>query len=158
LPVPKFTFPVVPESSVRSLAPVEAIVPALAKVKAVGETEIVLIVATPVSPPAVVTLSPPLEVKAKVPVELPSVSDPDPVAKLVSPVELKVVKLAVDGVVVPMAVLLMPLSVVLKFAELIRRFPEVIDKLFMPVSIDDALRPERAREPDVAVKLKAPVV
>jgi hypothetical protein len=72
-------------------------------------------------------------------------------AKVVFPEEPRVVKLAVDGVVAPIAVELIPVAVVLKL-------PEVMVKLVTPVSIDEALNPDRARDPEVAVKLRAPVV
>lgn len=60
-------------------------------------------------------------------------------------------KLPVDGVVTPIAVLLIPVAVVLKLFD-------VIVKLFPPVFIIDADNPERFRVPDVAVRLRAPVV
>ncbi len=71
-PVPTLTAPVVPESRVKAEVVVEAIVPAPANVRAVAETAIVSIEATPVNAPPVVTFKPPLEVKAKVPVPLPT--------------------------------------------------------------------------------------
>jgi len=70
-PVPKLTVPVVPESKVIPEVVVEDIVPAPAKVNAVALVVIVSIEATPVKAPAVVTFRPPLDVKAKVPEELP---------------------------------------------------------------------------------------
>jgi hypothetical protein len=70
-PVPKFTLPVVPLSKVIADEVVEVIVPAPAKVRAVAEVAIVSIEATPVSAPPVVTLRPPVLVRANVPLELP---------------------------------------------------------------------------------------
>lgn len=70
-PVPKLTVPVEPESIVMAEVVVEEIVPAPAKVRLVAFTAMVSIEATPVKAPAVETFSPPFEVKAKVPVELP---------------------------------------------------------------------------------------
>ncbi len=67
------------------------------------------------------------------------------------PVVVKLVKLPVDGVVNPIAVPLIPVAVVLMLFE-------VIIILFPPASIDAAVRPERARVPDDAVKLSAPPV
>ena len=71
--------------------------------------------ATPVKAPPVVTFNPPLEVKAKVPVELPIVVLPVPVVAMVTllapalamsvaPVDVKVVNFPVEAVVAPMAV------------------------------------------------------
>jgi hypothetical protein len=51
LPVPRFTVPVVPESKVKALTPVEVMVPAPAKPRAVAEVAIVSIEATPVNAP-----------------------------------------------------------------------------------------------------------
>jgi hypothetical protein len=56
------------------------------------------------------------------------------------------------AVVAPMAVLLIPVEVVLKW-------PEVKFKSAPPVvAMDEAVRPEIVKAPEVAVKLKAPVV
>ena len=71
--------------------------------------------------------------------------------KVVVPEELKVVKLPVEGVVAPMAVELMPVAVVLKLEE-------VMVRALAPVLIEEADRPERAKAPEVAVRLRAPVV
>ncbi len=90
----------------------------------------------------------PFNVKA-LPV-LPAVNDPAD-ASVVLPDDERVVKAAVAGVVVPIAVPLIPVAVTLKVAE-------VINKLFTPASIVDAESPERFKAPDVAVKLSAPVV
>jgi hypothetical protein len=124
-PVPKLTMPVVPESKVKAFAPVEVIVPAPAKPKAVAEVEMVSIEATPVNAPPVVTFSPPLDVNWKVPVALPILTFPVPVvamltfeapdvARLVVPVEVKFVNVPAAAVVAPIAVLLIPVEVVLK--------------------------------------------
>jgi hypothetical protein len=67
----KFNAPDDPPSRLKALAPVEVTVPAAAKVNAVADTPTVSIEATPVRAPAVVTLSPPFDVSAKVPVEFP---------------------------------------------------------------------------------------
>lgn len=67
----KFKAPVAPPSRFMALAPVDVTEPAAAKVKAVAEIPTVSMEATPVNAPPVVTFSPPLDVKAKVPVELP---------------------------------------------------------------------------------------
>lgn len=94
---------------------VAARVPPWAKVTAVADTAMVSSVATPVRSPVVETFNPPLEVRAKVPVELPIATLPVPVvaivtfdapalAKSVAPVEIRVVNLPVDGVVAPIVV------------------------------------------------------
>ena len=74
-----------------------------------------------------------------------------PEARVVLPVEPKPVKAPVEAVVAPMAVLLIPVAVVLKLAE-------VKVRSLTPVLILDAPKPERARDPEVAVRLMAPVV
>lgn len=161
-PVPIFIAPVVPESRVIEEDVVEEIVPAPAKVKAVAEVAIVSIEATPVRAPPVVTFNPPLEASANVPVELPTVTFPVPVVAIVTllapavaifvaPVEDNVVNAPVDAVVAPIAVLFIPVAVVLKC-------PEVNVMSFAPEFIEEALKPERAKAPEVAVKLSAPVV
>lgn len=87
-----------------------------------------------------------------VPVVFPAVRLlPAPDAKEVVPDEVRVVKAAVEGVSVPMAVPLIPVAVVLKFAAVIVRSLE-------PVLIDEADNPESERAPDVAVRFNAPVV
>src|SRR5205814_1095099 len=124
-PEQRLTVPVVPESKVKALAPVEVIVPAPANPKAVAEVVMVSSEATPVNAPAVETFNPPEEVTAKVPVELPIATLPVPVVailtleapdvpKLVVPDEDKVVKAPVEGVVAPIAVELIPVAVVVK--------------------------------------------
>lgn len=88
----------------------------------------------------------------KAPVVLPAVKvEAAPEARVVLPVEPRVVKAPVEAVVAPMAVLLIPVAVVLKL-------PEVKVKLLAPVLMLDAPSPDRDKEPEVAVKLKAPVV
>ena len=90
--------------------------------------------------------------RATAPVVLPAVRvEPAVEAKVVLPVDDRVVKAAVDGVVVPIAVLLIPVAVVVKL-------PEIISKLLTPVEMLEALRPDKERVPDVAVRLSAPVV
>src|SRR6188768_4294719 len=80
------------------------------------------------------------------PVVLPAVNvAPAPEESVVSPDEARVVNAAVDGVEAPRAVALIPVAVVLKL-------PEVMTKLFAPVEILEALKPERVRAPEVAVK------
>jgi len=105
-----------PALKARVLAPVEEIVPAPAKVRAVAEVAMVSIEATPVRAPAVETFSPPeAEINWKVPVVLPMVVVPVPVvaivtfeapalAKSVAPVEVSVVNLPVEAVVAPIVV------------------------------------------------------
>ena len=66
------------------------------------------------------------------------------------PLAARFVKAPVEGIEAPIAVLLIPVAVVLKLLE-------VISRLFDPVLIDDVLRPERARLPEVAVRLRAPL-
>jgi len=90
LPVPRFTAPVVPESRLRALEVVVLIVPAAAKVTSVAENNIVSMEATPVRAPPVVTLSPPLEVRAKVPVALPIVTLLVPVPREMAPLPFAV--------------------------------------------------------------------
>ena len=70
-PFPIFTFPVVPESSVRVVAPVVVIEPAPAKVRPVALAPIVSIEETPVSAPAVEAFNPPFDVILNVPVPFP---------------------------------------------------------------------------------------
>lgn len=150
LPVPRFTAPVVPESTVT--APVvsevsvisapapEVIVPAPAKAISTSDTAIVSREATPVRSPVVVIFRPD-DVSANDPVALPTATLPVPavailtsdapvVPRLVAPCEVSVVNTAVDGVVAPMAVLLIPVEVVLKL-------PAVMSKLFVPVLMED---------------------
>lgn len=106
---------VAPAVSARALAPVELMVPAPAKVRAVALVAIVSIEATPVKAPPVVTFRPPDEVKANVPVALPMATVPVPVvamvtleapalARSVTPVEVRVVNLPVEAVVAPIVV------------------------------------------------------
>ena len=114
LPV-RLRAPVAPPVRARALAPVEEIVPAPAKVRAVAEVAMVSRLATPVRAPPVVTLRPPEEVRAKVPVALPMATVPVPVvamvtaeapalARSVAPVEVRVLNLPVEAVVAPMVV------------------------------------------------------
>ncbi len=74
---------------------------------------------------------------------------PVPIVEL--PEEVRVVKAPVDVAVAPIAVELMPVAVVLKF-------DEVIVRAVAPVLIDEAVNPESARAPEVAVMFNAPVV
>jgi len=88
-PLPRLTAPVVPESRVRAEVVVELMVPAPAKVRAVALVAMVSKEATPVKAPPVVTFKPPLLVKAKLPVELPTTTLPVlVVARLRAPVPL----------------------------------------------------------------------
>ena len=73
---------------------------------------------------------------------------PDTDAK---PVVVRFVKLPVEGVVKPMAVLLIPVEVVLKFEPVNRM-------LFAPALNVTPVRPVRFRFPEVPVRLIAPVV
>ena len=103
----------------KALAPVEAMVPAPAKVMWVASWTIVSMEATPVKAPVVETFRPPLAlINWKVPVVLPMVTLPVPVvamvtleapalARSVAPVEVRVVNLPVEAVVAPMLVELM---------------------------------------------------
>ncbi len=77
--------------------------------------------------------------------------EPAPVLSVVLPEEPKVVKAPVEAVEAPMAVLFMPVAVVLKL-------PEVKVRLLTPASILEAERPDKDKAPEVAVRLKAPVV
>ena len=74
-----------------------------------------------------------------------------PVPKVELPEEVIVVEAMVEGVVAPIAVLLIPVVVVLKLAE-------VKVRLFVPVLIDEAPSPSKAKAPELAVIFKAPVV
>ena len=78
-----------PALRVREFAPPEVIVPAPAKPKEVGVTEIVSIEATPVRAPVVVTLSPVEEID-RVPVVLPIPTLLVPVPRAMSPLPLTV--------------------------------------------------------------------
>jgi len=71
--------------------------------------------------------------------------------RTVFPVDPSPVKAPVEAAVAPMAVLLIPVAVVLKLAD-------VMVKSLAPVLMLEAPRPDRARDPEVAVRLKAPVV
>ena len=75
LPV-RFRAPLAPPFRLRALAPVELMVPAPAKVRAVALVAIVSSEATPVRAPAVETFRPPELVRAKVPVALPMATEP----------------------------------------------------------------------------------
>lgn len=158
-PIDTDVAPLVPRFSA---AAVVSRVPVPANVNAVADVVMVSSDVTPVSAPPVVTFSPPLDVKAKVPVELPMVVFPVPVvaivtllapalARSVAPVDVNVVNFPVDAVDVPIAVLFIPVAVVLKF-------PDVKVKLFAPESIDEALSPDSANAPDVPIIFVAPVV
>jgi hypothetical protein len=70
-------------------------------------------------------------------------------AKVVAPVEERVVKAAVDGVDAPIAVVLIPVLVVLKLLD-------AMVKTLVPNPRVDALNPERLKVPLVAVKFNAP--
>ena len=86
------------------------------------------------------------------PVVLPAVKVvPAPVASVVLPFDAKVVKAPVEAVEAPIAVPLIPVAVVLKL-------PDVIRRLLVPASIEEAESPASESVPDVAVKLRAPVV
>ena len=114
----------------KALAPVEAIVPAPAKVRWLASVVIVSSVETPVKPPVVETFKPPeAEINWKVPVVLPMVTVPVPVVAMVTleapalarsvvPVEVRVVNLPVLGVVAPMEVELMVPPVIVTPEEL----------------------------------------
>ena len=67
------------------------------------------------------------------------------------PVVVRVVKLPVDGVVTPIAVLLMPVAVVVKL-------DDVNVRAFAPASNVDAPSPVRTIAPDVPVIFTAPAV
>jgi hypothetical protein len=76
---------------------------------------------------------------------------PPVLARVVLPVLPRVVKAPVLAVVAPIAVELIPVAVVLKLLD-------VTVRALAPVLIDEALRPDRASAPLVAVRLTAPVV
>ena len=81
-------------------------------------------------------------------------SKPPLAEKLLNVVVLEddsVVKAPVLAVDEPIAVLLIPVAVVLKF-------PEVIVRFVAPVLIEEAVKPDKANAPLVAVRLSAPVV
>ena len=70
--------------------------------------------------------------------------------KVTVPLAVKSVKLPVEGVSVPIAVLFIPEAVVLKLAE-------VTVRSLAPVFILEAPRPERDRDPEVAVRSITPL-
>jgi hypothetical protein len=71
---------------------------------------------------------------------------------VVVPVEVRVVNVPAAAVVAPIAVELIPVEVVLKWPDVkLMSAPPVVE-------IEDAVRPERVRAPEVAVKFNAPVV
>jgi hypothetical protein len=89
---------------------------------------------------------------ANVPVPLPIATFPEVEAKVVVPVEVRVVNVPAAAVVAPIAVELIPVEVVLKWPDVkLMSAPPVVE-------IEDAVRPERVRAPEVAVKFNAPVV
>ena len=161
---PMLISPVVPASRLMAVAAVdtEMVGAVPVKVRAVEDVLMVSRLATPVRAPPVETLSPPLEMSWKVPVAFPMVVAPVPVvamltadapavARLVMPLDERVVKAPVEVVVAPMAVALIPVAVVLKE-------PEVMRRLAAPVEMEDSESPEMVRTPLVAVRFKAPVV
>ena len=75
--------------------------------------------------------------------------------RLVTPVEDKVVKAPLAAVVAPIWVALIPVAVVLKVEAPV---PEVMVKALVPVLMEEADSPDKARAPLVAVKFNAPVV
>lgn len=86
------------------------------------------------------------------PVVLPAVNVfPAPEDKIVLPEEERVVKMAVDGVVAPIAVALIPVAVALKLADVKRM-------LFAPAPKVTPLSPVASIVPEVAVRFNAPVV
>ena len=85
-----------------------------------------------------------------VPVPILVADDPDELMVVV-PVAEREVNAPVEAVVAPIAVPLIPVAVVVKL-------PDVIVRLLDPKLILDAERPDKASDPDVAVKLNAPVV
>jgi hypothetical protein len=79
-----------PAFKVRLFAPPDESVPAPAKPREVAETLIVSMEATPVTAPTVVTLRPPLEVRANVPVAFPTVTLFVPVPRDTAPLPFRV--------------------------------------------------------------------
>ena len=71
--------------------------------------------------------------------------------RVVIPVDDKVVNAPVPAVVTPTFVEFIPVAVVLKF-------DEVNVNAVAPVFIDDAVKPDKVKAPDVPVRFKAPVV
>jgi len=80
---------------------------------------------------------------------------PVPVARVVLPYEVRVVKAPDAAVVAPICVALIPVAVVLKVDAPV---PEVIVSVFVPALIDELDKPESVTAPDVAVRFNAPVV
>ena len=74
---------------------------------------------------------------------------------LTSALAVSVVKAPEAAVVAPIWVALIPVAVVLKVEAPV---PEVIVRALVPVLMLDALRPDRVKAPEVAVRLAAPVV
>ena len=140
---------IVRPSRLRAVRPFVPRVPPEAKVILVGVVAIVLIELTPERLPAFVTFRP-VDVREKSPIALPIVTFPA-VPRLVSPDEVKVVNAAVDGVVAPIAVLLIPVAVAAKLLL-------VMSKSFAPVEMFEADKPVKLRTPEMAVKLIFPVV
>ena len=67
------------------------------------------------------------------------------------PLAERLVNAPVEGVVAPIAVLLIPVAVALKLAD-------VMSKLFTPVEMLEPERPDKLSVPAVAVRLRVPVV
>jgi hypothetical protein len=125
--------------SVNPLPFPDEIVPALANPRAVADTEMVSRDETPVSAPAVLTLSP-VEVTWKVPVAFPSVVLlPAPLESVVVPVEVRPVKAPVPGVVAPIETkFAVPSPAIFQFASLSARsvllvLPIVMVPVLVPV-------------------------
>ena len=129
LPVPKLTVPVVPESIVIAEDVVDEIVPAPAKVKPVAVTAIVSIEATPVKAPPVVTLSPPFEANANVPVALPIV---------VFAVPVEFIEAVPPVIVTPAEPVNNPAEVIVPVPE-VEMFPEVV--ILSPAVIGERVVP-----------------
>lgn len=130
----RVVLPVTPKVPPTVLLPVKVEVPSIIRLP-LAEISPVAEIVTPLEapyPPAMVS-APELEVRS------------------VALVDERVVKAPVDGVVKPIAVLLIPVEVVLKLLV-------VMVRSFAPVLMLEAPKPDRVRAPEVAVRFKAPVV
>jgi len=133
-----FTYLFVPSESVNA----DAVLSAIPKVNAF-----------PV-PLALILTVDPLRVTA--PVVLPAVKvEAAAEDRVVLPLDVKVVNLALLCRSAPMAVLLIPVVVVLKLVAVTKKFPAVRLRLLAPVLIEDADSPDRVIAPEVPEILTA---
>jgi len=123
-----------PALRVNGFAPPELMVPAPTKPMLVALKAIVSIESTPVSAPAVSTLRP-VDAISNVPVALPTlVFDPATEERVVSPHDVKSVKIAVPGTDVPIDVkFAAPVALIFQLASVKERLADVFPRVKFPV-------------------------